>query len=172
MFAPKIGATNSADSSIVRYTSSDDSPQLHVGGFWSDTGMSSHTVVRFNHRSETNSKQLLYRLARADVWCASAFTRGSLPRNLQTLLGCQCAKRTSGTFFLRDEKAEIVFPPVGGRLFFPLRERRGRSRPGAVKQLKRVEALAAIRESECIFTHERTRGETAFRVEADKPAER
>jgi hypothetical protein len=30
------------------------------------------------------SKQLLSRLARADVWYARAFTRGSLPRNLQT----------------------------------------------------------------------------------------
>lgn len=50
--------------------------------------------------------------------------------------------------------------------------RTGAQRPIRVKQLKRVEALAAIREAECIFTHKRTRGETAFRVEAGKPAER
>jgi hypothetical protein len=71
------------------------------------------------------SKQLLSRLARADVWYASAFTRGSLPRNLQTLLSCQCAKRTTAPFFLRVQIAESVFPPVGCRLFIPFRERRG-----------------------------------------------
>ena len=35
-----------------------------------------------------------------------------------------------------------------------------------------AEALAAIREAERIFAHERARGATAFRVEAGKPAER
>ena len=35
-----------------------------------------------------------------------------------------------------------------------------------------AEALAAIREAERIFAHGRTRGATAFRVEAGKPAER
>ena len=50
--------------------------------------------------------------------------------------------------------------------------RTGAHRPNRVKQLKRVEALAAIREAECIFTHERTRGETTFRVEPDKLIER
>ena len=35
-----------------------------------------------------------------------------------------------------------------------------------------AEALAAIREAERIFAQERTRGATAFRVEAGKPAER
>jgi hypothetical protein len=35
-----------------------------------------------------------------------------------------------------------------------------------------AEAIAAIREAERIFAHERARGATAFRVEAGKPAER
>ena len=35
-----------------------------------------------------------------------------------------------------------------------------------------AEALAAIREAERIFAHERARGATAFRVEAGKPVER
>ncbi len=35
-----------------------------------------------------------------------------------------------------------------------------------------AEALAAIREAERIFAHERARGATAFRVEPGKPAER
>ena len=35
-----------------------------------------------------------------------------------------------------------------------------------------AEAMAAIREAERIFARERTRGATAFRVEAGKPAER
>jgi len=35
---------------------SDDSPQLQVGGFWIDTGMSSHTVVRFNWHSRDKLK--------------------------------------------------------------------------------------------------------------------
>jgi hypothetical protein len=34
------------------------------------------------------------------------------------------------------------------------------------------EAIAAIREAERIFAHERARGATAFRVEAGKPVER
>ena len=34
------------------------------------------------------------------------------------------------------------------------------------------EAIAAIREAERIFEHERARGATAFRVEAGKPVER
>jgi len=35
-----------------------------------------------------------------------------------------------------------------------------------------AEAMAAIREAEHIFARERTRGATAFRVEAGKPTER
>ena len=35
-----------------------------------------------------------------------------------------------------------------------------------------TEAIATLHETERIFAQERTRGETAFRVEADKPAER
>jgi hypothetical protein len=35
-----------------------------------------------------------------------------------------------------------------------------------------AEAIAAIREAERIFAQERSRGATAFRVEAGKPAER
>ncbi|HEY6410313.1 MAG TPA: hypothetical protein VIY29_22910 [Ktedonobacteraceae bacterium] len=35
-----------------------------------------------------------------------------------------------------------------------------------------AEALAAIREAECIFARERARGATAYRVEAGKPVER
>jgi hypothetical protein len=35
-----------------------------------------------------------------------------------------------------------------------------------------AEAIAAIREAERIFVHERARGATAFRVETGKPAER
>jgi hypothetical protein len=35
-----------------------------------------------------------------------------------------------------------------------------------------AEAIAAIREAERIFAHERARGATAFRIEAGKPAER
>jgi hypothetical protein len=35
-----------------------------------------------------------------------------------------------------------------------------------------TEAMAAIREAERIFAHERARGATAYRVEAGKPAER
>jgi len=35
-----------------------------------------------------------------------------------------------------------------------------------------AEALAAIREAERIFAHERARGATAFRVEPGKPVER
>jgi hypothetical protein len=86
----------------------------------------SHTTVRFNHRSETSSKQLLYRLARADVWYASAFTQANdLAWNCLTLLVCQCAKRTVPLFSLRKEKAECVFPPAGGKLFIPMCERRG-----------------------------------------------
>src|SRR6266446_6843101 len=73
----------------------------------SDTDMSSHSVVRFNYRSETGRHpQLLSRLARADVWYASAFTRGSFPRNLLALLGWKSAKRTHASFFRRVEKAE------------------------------------------------------------------
>src|SRR5258708_33820968 len=50
-------------------------------------------LVRFNHMSELSLlKQLMYRLARADVWDARAFTQGSLPWNLQTQLGPQWAK--------------------------------------------------------------------------------
>jgi hypothetical protein len=49
-------------------------------------------IVRFNHMSELSLlQQLMYRLARADVWGARAFTQGSLPWNLQTRFGCQCA---------------------------------------------------------------------------------
>jgi hypothetical protein len=35
---------------------SDDSPRLQGGGFWNDSGVSSHTVVRFIHTSETQLK--------------------------------------------------------------------------------------------------------------------
>ena len=35
-----------------------------------------------------------------------------------------------------------------------------------------TEAIAAIREAERIFAHERARGATAYRVEAGKPVER
>lgn len=35
-----------------------------------------------------------------------------------------------------------------------------------------AEAMAAIREAEHIFAQERSRGATAFRIEAGKPAER
>ena len=35
-----------------------------------------------------------------------------------------------------------------------------------------AEAMAAIREAECIFAQERARGATAFRVDAGKPVER
>jgi hypothetical protein len=35
-----------------------------------------------------------------------------------------------------------------------------------------AEAIAAIREAERIFAHERARGTTAFRLETGKPAER
>ncbi len=39
-------------------------------------------------------------------------------------------------------------------------------------QVGDAEALAAIQEAERIFAQERSRGATAFRVEAGKPAER
>lgn len=39
-------------------------------------------------------------------------------------------------------------------------------------QAGHTEAIAAIREAERIFTQERARGATAFRVETGKPAER
>jgi hypothetical protein len=88
-------------------------------GFWIDTGMSSHTVVRFNHRSETSSKQLLSWLAPADVWYARAFTQGSLPWNLQTRLSCQCAKELPIHSFERTHKWKVFLRLRAARLSSP-----------------------------------------------------
>jgi hypothetical protein len=55
----------------------DDSLQLQAEGLWSDAGVSSQTVVRFMHKSERCSKQLLPRMACADVWYVSAFTQAN-----------------------------------------------------------------------------------------------
>ncbi len=57
----------------------DDSLRLQAEGFWNDTGVSSHTVVRFMPMSEQSSKQLMHRMARCEN--GSVFTQGTLPWN-------------------------------------------------------------------------------------------
>src|SRR6266705_6711601 len=57
----------------------DDSLRLQAEGFWNDTGVSSHTVVRFMPMSEQSSKQLMHHMARCEN--GNVFTQGTLPWN-------------------------------------------------------------------------------------------
>ena len=79
--------------------------------------------VRFMHRSETSSKQLLYRLARADGWCARAFTRGSLPRNHRNTGELEVGKRTIDLFLHTSQNPERTAARQCG--FHPLPQSRG-----------------------------------------------
>ena len=74
--------------------------------------------VRFMHRSEQGSKQLLSRMARLwnmVVFFPTAIHRGT-HRNAIQLKTC---KRTPQGFFCMSGKAEMSSPPVGGAPFIP-----------------------------------------------------
>jgi hypothetical protein len=83
-------------------------------------------TVRFMHRSETSSKQLLYRMAR--LVNSVAFIPLALGqrthRNAMLLKTC---KRTTSPFFLSYEKWKRCSARLGSAAFIPRRERRGLS---------------------------------------------
>src|SRR6266568_5246130 len=85
----------------------DDSPRLQGGGFWNDAGVSSHTVRSFHAQKRARLKTTSVSHGTANVWYASAFTQGSLPWNLQTLLSCQCAKELLTHSFERTQKWKV-----------------------------------------------------------------
>jgi hypothetical protein len=97
----------------------DDSPRLQGGGARRMTLVCRPTpFVRFMHRSEHCSKQLLSRMARLHnsvVFLPTALRRGTR-RNAIRLKTC---KRTPQVFFYMRAKAEISSPPVGGAPFIP-----------------------------------------------------
>jgi hypothetical protein len=58
-------------------------------------------------------------MARADVWYASAFTQGSLPWNLQTLLSWKSAKELLTHSFERRQKGKVFLRLRAARLSSP-----------------------------------------------------
>ncbi len=84
---------------------SDDSPRLQGGGFWNDSGVSSHT----NRSVQPHERAVAHNITHvsagtANVWYANAFTQGSLPWNLQTLLSWKSAKELLMHSFERRQK--------------------------------------------------------------------
>jgi hypothetical protein len=55
--------------------------------------------VRCNHTERPVGSRLSVLAGTHNGWYASAFTQGSLPWNLETLLGCQCANELVQVYY-------------------------------------------------------------------------
>ena len=87
-------------------------------------------LVRLNQHARAVAHHTTHVLVgTANGWGARAFTRGSLPRNLQTRFGWKSADELLVDSFGPD-KGGNDFPPTGGAPFIPMRERRGRRGAG------------------------------------------
>ena len=102
----------------------DDSLRLQAEGFWNDAGVSSHTVCSVSSTQAGVTHRPVDRMAHRTVRFARAFTRGSFPRNPQTLLGCQCA-REQVYHSTNVQKMQERIPSAGGAPDIPMSEARG-----------------------------------------------
>jgi len=97
----------------------DDSPRLKPGASGMTLVCRPTPFVRFMHTSETKLTATCVAHGTANVWYASAFTQGSLPWNLQTLLSCQCAKELLIHSFERTQKWKVFLRLRAARLSSP-----------------------------------------------------
>ncbi len=71
---------------------SDDSPRINAGASRSDPKAPSEPGVHCSPTERPVGSRLSALTGTLNSWFARAFTQGSLPWNLQTRLGCSCAK--------------------------------------------------------------------------------
>jgi hypothetical protein len=96
-----------------------------AGGFWNDAGMSSHTDSSFQlaFARQAQSNFCIGWHALTDGWVASAFTRGSLPRNHRNTGELEVGKRTIDLFLHTSQNPERTAARQCG--FHPLPSGRG-----------------------------------------------
>ncbi len=79
--------------SIYTQKVSDDSPRLQAGGFWIDTGVSSHTDSSLHAHKRDLAQATCVSHGTSNVGDVTAFTHGNdLPWNAQTVFNCSCTK--------------------------------------------------------------------------------